>query len=226
MCDLVSWIESVEKKGVKPAVMFLTDDDVFKTKRGTELQQYAKSNEDYSGHGSIIYYYDLVGGKYRQCECSDFRSPNNFPDKIVKAIKECKLIKISEGDDNAFENMKVMLLPQSYSKPIQYWNKLIDNMKFSHADNSPLQINEKEVKTALKRIFKNGEASAGTNNSEGHDMLSCFDWDDTDEGFEYWNTVDNYLDSDRNMPSSSNINNIEQFWKLFKNPKNRIKAWR
>ena len=79
MCEFVSWIEKDSE------VVFLTGDDVFRSKRGKELQSYSGSSDDLYGHGSIRWYYNFKGGQQR--ECTDFSSPSNFPKVIVDAIK-------------------------------------------------------------------------------------------------------------------------------------------
>jgi hypothetical protein len=85
MCEFISWIE----KG--NAVLFLTGEDVFHTKKGKELQKYCGSNRDYTGHGAIGYFYANEDGKLMrggtENGCTDFSTPDNFPPEIVKAIK-------------------------------------------------------------------------------------------------------------------------------------------
>ena len=83
MCEFVSWVEKDGK------VFFLTGEDVFETKRGKELQKYCKSADDFPGHGAIRWYYNFTGGTDK--ECTDFSSPDNFPNEIVAAIKSGKM---------------------------------------------------------------------------------------------------------------------------------------
>jgi len=79
MCEFVSWIEKDDD------IIFLTGDDVFRSKRGKALQKYCQSYDDLPGHGAIRWYYNFTGGHNR--ECTDFTTPDNFPPEIVKAIK-------------------------------------------------------------------------------------------------------------------------------------------
>jgi len=83
MCEFVSWIKKDN------TVIFLTGDDVFHSKRGKELQKYSQDPDDLSGHGAIRWFYDFTGGVDK--ECTDFTTPDNFPKKIVKAIKSGKM---------------------------------------------------------------------------------------------------------------------------------------
>ena len=78
MCQKYSWIE---KDG---DVIFLTADDVFKTRRGKQLQKHTLQI-DWHSHGAIRWYYNFKGGQER--ECTDFSTPENFPAPLVKAIK-------------------------------------------------------------------------------------------------------------------------------------------
>jgi hypothetical protein len=94
MCEFISYIE---KNG---EVLFLTGDDVFNTKRGKQLQKHCKSADDLTGHGAIRWYFGiddkpLEGGKEQ--ECTDFSSPANFPEPIVKAIKAGLMAGFKDG---------------------------------------------------------------------------------------------------------------------------------
>lgn len=86
MCEFVSWIEYNNQ------VYFLTNNDL----RGKRFTEYKKYNvnwkADIVGHGAIEYFYPELKGKHK--ECTDFSTPDNFPEKIVKAIKEGKLNKL------------------------------------------------------------------------------------------------------------------------------------
>ena len=84
MCEFVSYI----KKGNK--VLFLTNELVFHTEKGKKLQEWCKNNEDYTGHGAIRWYYGLEQDIGEDHECADFSTPDNFPDVIVRAIKNGK----------------------------------------------------------------------------------------------------------------------------------------
>ena len=81
MCHFISWID------LEGQLYYLTSKEL-RSKRGKELKDYLGSAyaEDVVGHGAIDWYFDLKGlGVHR--ECTDFSSPANFPDEIVKAIK-------------------------------------------------------------------------------------------------------------------------------------------
>ena len=84
MCEFASWVE----KGRK--VYFLTDNQIFGTRKGKELQEWSGNPDDYIGHGAIRFYYGLEQDEGINKECTDFSSPDNFPPVIVKAIKDCK----------------------------------------------------------------------------------------------------------------------------------------
>ena len=80
MCEFISWIE---KKG---KVYFLTDEQVYNSPTGEVLNKWSQNiEEDKKGHGAIRFYFNLEGGKER--ECTDFSKPDNFPIEIVIAIK-------------------------------------------------------------------------------------------------------------------------------------------
>ena len=91
MCEFISWINKDSK------AIFLTGDDVFKTKRGRELQKYSKDPDDWLGHGAIRWYYNFKGGVDK--ECTDFSSPDNFPSDIITAIKSGKMRRLGIAKD-------------------------------------------------------------------------------------------------------------------------------
>jgi hypothetical protein len=107
MCEFVSWIE---KDG---AILFLTGNDVFNTKWGKELREHCGNDDDLVGHGAIRYYYNLSSDTGINKECTDFTKPSNFPDEIVKAIKN--------GEMRGFS-----FPPGLLCKPLNedYWAKL------------------------------------------------------------------------------------------------------
>ena len=79
MWEFISWVEKDNH------VLFLTANDVFNSERGKELRDFYKSPCDYVGHGAIRFFYNFKNGAER--ECTDFSTPDNFPDEIVDAIK-------------------------------------------------------------------------------------------------------------------------------------------
>ena len=82
MCEFLSWIE---KNG---DILYLTYDDIYHTEKGKKLQKYCKCISDLVGHGAIRYYFKLEDGENK--ECTDFSTPDNFPAKLVDAIKRCE----------------------------------------------------------------------------------------------------------------------------------------
>src|SRR5574343_70819 len=82
MCEFISWIEKDNK------AYYLTSSDLA-SKRGKQLIKHTKAKEDLVGHGAIRWFY----GEFEEGiekECTDFRSPNNFPKEIVEDIKSGK----------------------------------------------------------------------------------------------------------------------------------------
>ena len=93
MCQFVSWIE--EDKEV-----YYLDNNSLMTKEGKKLLKYLKDNNslcDLQGHGALRRYYPELKGKNK--ECSDFSTPNNFPKKIVKSIKNMEMTNILFGEE-------------------------------------------------------------------------------------------------------------------------------
>ena len=80
MCEFISAIKSGED------YFYLTKDDL----KGKKFNEYKKYNslwkDDIYGHGAIEFFYPDIKGEHWECE--DFSSPDNFPECIVKDIKE------------------------------------------------------------------------------------------------------------------------------------------
>ena len=78
MCEFLSWIE----KGNK--IYYLTKKQMDSPK-GEMLKERFPGEGELIGHAAIRAYYDIDDGK--DCECSDFSTPANFPAVLVAAIK-------------------------------------------------------------------------------------------------------------------------------------------
>ena len=79
MCEFLSWVEKGDK------VYFLTSKFIHDTPRGEIVKKRFPGEGELSGHAAIRAYFDLEGGRER--ECTDFKSPANFPAEIVEALK-------------------------------------------------------------------------------------------------------------------------------------------
>ena len=80
MCQFISWIE------LEGEVFFL-DDNKLNTKEGRELLK-PDFVADILGHGAIRHYYPELKHYGVDKECSNFSTPDNFPDEVVEAIKK------------------------------------------------------------------------------------------------------------------------------------------
>jgi archaellum component FlaG (FlaF/FlaG flagellin family) len=78
MCEFISWIAINEK------AYFLTKAQM-DSPQGQALKLRFPGKGELLGHGAIRAYYEIDGGV--ELELTDFLSPDNFPDVIVRAIK-------------------------------------------------------------------------------------------------------------------------------------------
>ena len=79
MHKFISWIEKNGKN------YFLTSADLA-SKRGQQLREHCKCDDDLVGHGAIRWFYgEFTGGIDRKC--TDFTDPRHFPIEIIFAIK-------------------------------------------------------------------------------------------------------------------------------------------
>jgi len=96
MCEFVSWVEKGDK------VYFLTHDLIHSTPRGEIIQKRFQGVGEPLGHSAIRAYFEIDGG--RDKECTDFSTPDNFPEPIAEAIKN--------GEMRGFGCPKGLLLPR------------------------------------------------------------------------------------------------------------------
>jgi hypothetical protein len=97
MSHFISWAQSTKEKDKNGEyeVFFLDHDDAYHTKKGENTREHTRYWKDLCGHGSLFLYYNLNNCSSR--ECTDFSTPEFFPSKIVKAIKDCKFVGIGYG---------------------------------------------------------------------------------------------------------------------------------
>lgn len=90
MCHFMSWTKYRSSIG-KEVILFLTDNDIYNTKRGGELIKYCQNPQDLVGHGAIDFYYEIAkkGGIHEQC--TDFSTPENFPQEVAECLKAGKM---------------------------------------------------------------------------------------------------------------------------------------
>ncbi len=91
MCDFISWIEYKEDS------YFITNSDL-NTKQGKKLLD-SNYIADLKGHGAIRHYYPELENKGREKECINFRTPDNFPKEIAKALVNGNLSRIGTTID-------------------------------------------------------------------------------------------------------------------------------
>ncbi|KKN33628.1 hypothetical protein LCGC14_0801660 [marine sediment metagenome] len=84
MCEFISWVEKGDK------VYYLTYTQTHDTIKGKKLLKKYPGEGELVGHSAISDYYRL-GNSGEKKECTDFSTPNNFPNVIVQAIKNDKL---------------------------------------------------------------------------------------------------------------------------------------
>jgi len=98
MCEFVSWVELGDK------IYFLTRAQV-DSPQGQAIQKRFPGEGELLGHSAIRAYYELETGENK--ECDDFSTPDNFPDVIVKALKN--------GEFRDFSYPGGLLAPESFA---------------------------------------------------------------------------------------------------------------
>jgi len=233
MCQFISWIEKNNQ------AVFLTADDVFRTKAGRELQEYCNSADDLVGHGAIKHYYGNFEGGIEK-ECTDFSTPNNFPPEIVEALKAGKFRGLSTPIDCLLKPAR-----DEYERVIQVaWDKYKEVEQAAWAKHEkverPAWAKYKKVIQAARDEYKKVKRSAWAK------YKKQAAWDEYEKVIqaardEYKKVIqaawDEYKKVERpswdeyekvKRPAWDEYEKVIQavFWDLFGNPKNRKKCWR
>jgi hypothetical protein len=85
--DGISAVESNKK------VLFLTHDDVYKSKKGKEVFGEVPQ-ERLCGHTPVRRFFELKNGQGKEREYTDLSNPDDLPAELVKAIRTGKLVGI------------------------------------------------------------------------------------------------------------------------------------
>jgi len=142
MCEFISWIETADNK-----IYFLSKKQL-PTKKGQALREFCQADSDLTGHGAIRRYYKLAEHDGANKECTDFSTPANFPDVIVKAIKD--------GDMAGFGVNPFGLLNTSAGKA--YGEAIAPAFKAYHeAMASALKVYNEAKATTFWDLFANPE---------------------------------------------------------------------
>ena len=204
MCDFISWIE------YKGDVLFLTKKEL-ETNRGRALQKHLGSQfeNDVKGHGAIEWYYNLEPNSGTHKECTDFSSPDNFPNPIVSALKKgvfCgieiseqlltqpALAKYEEIEQTAraeYEEIKQPAWAEYVKIRQPAWAEYVKNRQTAWAE------------------YEKNRQTAGAE----YEKIEQTAWDE-------------YVKIEQ--PAGAEYEKIRQtaFWKLFMSTKNRVPAWR
>jgi len=84
MCEFLS---AIKVTNGETKWYYLTHDLIHNTPRGEMLQK-RYCGDDLIGHSAIREYFNLESNQGENWECTDFSTPKNFPDVLVKAIKQ------------------------------------------------------------------------------------------------------------------------------------------
>lgn len=130
MCEFLSWIEKDNKS------YFLTRQQI-DSPQGEILKKRFPGEGELVGHAAIRAYYDIVGGENK--ECTDFSTPDNFPDVIVKAIKSGEFRDMSYpfGLLNSQSYAHISLVKKAYADWVKAnadWVKANADWKKAYAD--------------------------------------------------------------------------------------------
>jgi hypothetical protein len=138
MSHFVSWCEckiGVDKSGAnKYEYLFLDHDDAYNTAKGKEIRKRTVNWTDLCGHGALYSFYEGIENGYSR-ECENFSSPEFFPARIVKAIKECKFVGIGynvklltpNGEKEFKERIQKLAKPMEKElKPLKKELKLVE----------------------------------------------------------------------------------------------------
>jgi hypothetical protein len=234
MCEFVSYVRKEGVKKGKDVVLFLTNDD-FRSTRGKQLTKYMSSSDpiDLNGHGALRAFFGLgkVGDELLQGgldrEVTDFSSPKNFPYEIAKAIKLGRMSEMGMPHPDYFSDMLIASAVEKLG--------LQDVVGCETISKLPTKI-RKEVNAKISRIVENEEAEFAVCSWDINEPsksvyvskpLRTFVWEDTKEGFDYWDKINILLEGYKYDDDDFDGRDEEfrkLFWKLFSVKSNRTKS--
>ena len=206
MCKSISWLEFDLGN-----ILYLTDEEIFNTKKGKNLQEYCKDPVDLVGHGAINWYYDITGRQKR--EVNDFSTPKNFPNKIVTDFKNGKMKKM-------IIDIEPLLIILSQSALIEY-EKVERSalVEYGKVKQSAWIEYEKVEQPALVEYEKVEQSALIEYEKVKQPALVEYEKVKQSAWIEYEKVKRSALVEYEKVERSA-------FWDLFSNPENRIIEWR
>jgi len=237
MCEFISWIE------YRGEVVYLTDEDL-NTEKGKELLNYIQDPNDICGHGAIRYFYDIPCGQGTDREVTNLSSPDKLPQEIVKAVKEGRMSAI--GYSETLLNNKGLKKLEAIEQPTLEKYEAIKEIAWKKYE-AIKEIAWKKYKAIERPAWEKFEAIEQS-------ALEKYEYEATKETAykKYDAKVDSarkkYYATERSaykkyeaikeiaykkykaieQPAFEEYKATKQttFWKVFKDKKNRQKAWR
>ena len=213
-------------------MLFLTKNEL-ETNRGRALQKHlgGQFENDVKGHGAIEWYYNLEPNSGTHNECTDFSSPDNFPNPIVSALKKgvfCgigiseqlltgpALAKYEENKQTAWAEYEKIRQPA--------W------AEYKEIEQPALAKYEEIKQPALAEYEKNKQPALAE-----YEEIEQTAWDEYKEIEQP--ALAKYKEIEQpalakykeiKQPALAEYYKIKQaaFWKLFQSTKNRVPAWR
>ena len=225
MTHFISWIERDGKN------WFLTKNELNSDKGKKMIQkgillseltllEYFERNDDLVGHGAIRYYYNLKGGCSKKC--TDFSDPSRFPAEIAQTLK-----------DGLFEGVGLSLNILTSEAGAEY-GKIEQPalVELTNAEKQSRIANSKATHHDWKKYIgiRNQACMEYCKIEKEEEAWSRYESIQQPAYAKYIKSVQKGLKISREIrqPAYAKYQEITQqtFWKLFKDPNNRIECWR
>jgi len=223
MCERISWIALPDK-----TLLYLTTYDLWDTPQGAKVRERFRT-DDWWGHAAINFYYEqhLQRKLGSERECTDFRAPANFPPEIAQAIENGKFRDVAD--------LRMLTLAARAKLPKESvlrqlsavqdeWDAMRVKTRAARAKLDAVwdKYNAARVKwgnvTAAQAKLAAARAKAGAAWTKKVAATRA-KWDAARAKYD---TAQARWDEARGASSDP----FPEFWKLFRNKRNRAKAWR
>ncbi len=241
MCELVSWVELPNGE-----IKFVTGNQLFRTAKGKAITTEYSSCDDWAGHSVILKYHALqrVTGGCKQRECTDFRSPANFPPEIASAIRAGAYRGLISS------SMLVMLTPAAKKiyadreKAGADWKKADADREKAYADRKKADADWKKADADREKAYADKvradadwekadadrekayadreKAYADREKAYADRKKADADWEKADADWKKADADREKADADWKKADADH----SVFWDLFANPENRNPVWR
>jgi len=218
MCERISWIALPDK-----TLLYLTTYDLWDTPQGAKVRERFRT-DDWWGHAAINFYYEQhLQRKFgSEGECTGFRAPANFPPEIAQAIENGKFRDVAD--------LRMLTVAARAKLPKE---SVLRQLSAVQDEWDAMRVKTRAARAKLDAVWdkynaarvKWGNVTAAQAKLDAVRVKSA----QLDAVRAKLNAARVTLDATWDkwaLARATSSDPFPEFWKLFRNKRNRAKAWR